>query len=86
MGVEVLTFSPKHLGGRSRWLSEFQDSLGYIERSCFKKTKQNFLKLSDRYLYSLGHMLLGKEKYAFSFCSTGNQSPGLAYAQYISYH
>jgi hypothetical protein len=27
------------LGGRSRWISEFEDSQGYTEKPCLKKTK-----------------------------------------------
>jgi hypothetical protein len=29
------------LGGRGRWISEFQDSQGYTEKPCLEKTKQN---------------------------------------------
>ena len=36
----VHTFAPKHLGGRGRRISEFEDSQGYTDKPCLEKPKE----------------------------------------------
>jgi hypothetical protein len=35
----------QHLGGRGRWISEFQDSQGYTEKPCLEKPKKKKKKV-----------------------------------------
>jgi hypothetical protein len=36
------------LGGRGRWISEFEDSQGYTEKPCLEKTKTKKTKTKQK--------------------------------------